>query len=121
MPYVIQLLPVSAVKRFSGEVTFDDIFNSEREISSSVNYTSLRYVISDYTDARCVPLTELERQEIRALRVGGFYTNPRIKYAFVTTDSQVKAAIEESVAVGDTLHPTQVFASIEAALLWVAR
>jgi hypothetical protein len=118
--YVIQLLPTSAVKHFSGEVTFGDIINSEREISGSVNFSSLRYVISDYSDAHFVTLTELERQEIRAMRIGGFYTNPRIKYAFVTTDAKVRAAIEESVAVGDTLHPTRVFASFEEAMLWVS-
>jgi hypothetical protein len=64
-------------------------------------------------------LTDSERQEVRGLRLGGYYTNPRIKYAFVTNDVNVKDAIENSVIDGQTLQPTKVVSTYEDAVAWI--
>lgn len=121
MAYTIQWKPDGAVKYFTGVVTFDDIIRSEREISGHSCFTTLKYVISIFLNAQHLGLTDSERLEVRALRAGGFYSNPRIKYAFVTTDPNIKVAIEQSVLAGQTLHETKVFASFESAISWVIR
>jgi hypothetical protein len=61
---------------------------------------------------------ESECADVRALRLGGFYSNPRIKFAFATEDSKLKRAIEKSVIEGYTLHPTKVFPTFYAAMAW---
>jgi hypothetical protein len=57
--------------------------------------------------------------EIRVLRLGGYYTNPRIKYAFVTEDANVTRAIEQSVIDILTLHETKVFRDFQDAVAWL--
>jgi hypothetical protein len=119
--YSIQWRSDGAVKHFTGDVSFDDIINSEREITGSTNYTALKYVISMFANTRHLGLTDAQRIEVRALRLGGHYSNPRIKYAFVTDDANVTRAIEQSVIDGQTLHATKVFKDFEDAVAWTAR
>ena len=119
MPYSIQWRSDGAVKYFTGEVSFSDIFKSEREIISSSKYTALKYVISMLANTRHLGLSDAQRVEIRALRLGGHYSNLRIKYAFVTNDAKVKKAIEQSVIDRQALHATKVFERYEDALAWV--
>ncbi len=106
--YTIEWRKYGAIKQFAGMVSFDDVIQSEREISSNLKYMELRYVVSDYTNARQPRMSDTERQDIRALRLGGFYSNPRIKFAFVTDDVNVKNTIEKSILDGETLHATQI-------------
>ena len=81
------------MKYFTGDVSFDDDINSEREISGSSKYTSLKYVIAVYLNIQHRGLSDAELIDVRALRLGGHYSNPRIKYAFVTEDANVTRAI----------------------------
>jgi hypothetical protein len=119
LAYSIQKRSGGAVKYFTGDVTFNDIFKSEGEITGSIKFTSLKYVISVFLDTRHPGLTEPQRMEIRALRLGVYYSNPRIKYAFVTEDANVTYAIEKSVSDGPTLHATIVFRDYQDAVAWV--
>jgi hypothetical protein len=121
MSYSIEWQEHGAVKHYSGDVTFADVMNSEREITGWSNFTSLKYVVLDYLGARQPGLTESELLDIRALRLGGFYSNPRIKYAFVTVDLRLRATIERGVADGQYLHDAQVFATFDEAFAWVSR
>jgi len=107
------------VKYFTGEVSFADIFKSEREINNSSNYTALKYVISMFSNTRHLGLSDAQRVEIRTLRLSGYDSNPRIKYAFVTDDAKVTKAIEQSVIDRQALHATKVFKSYEDAIAWV--
>jgi hypothetical protein len=101
-------------------VSFKDIISSEREIASSSKYMALKYVIAMYLDIRHKALSEAELFEVRALRLGGYFSNPRIMYAFVIDDAKTKATIEKSVIDGQTLHATKVFHSYEDAVYWVS-
>ena len=121
MAYTIQWKADGAVKYFTGLVTFEDIINSEREIAGHVNFDALKYVISMYLNTQHSGLTDSQRIEVRAQRAGGFYSNPRIKYAFVTIDPTIMQAIEQSVIDGQTLHLTKVFKTYEEAVGWVKR
>jgi hypothetical protein len=107
-----------AVKHFTGMVSLEDVMMSDSEISGSERYAELWYVVCDFSGTQGLDMTESQRQEIRALRLGGFWSNPRIKFAFVTEDLKIKNAIEKSVFDGQTLHATQVFKTIEDAMAW---
>jgi hypothetical protein len=57
-------------------------------------------------------------KQVRTLRLGGANSNPRIKFAFATKDLKVRAAIEQSVSEGQTLHAAKVFQTCAEALAW---
>jgi hypothetical protein len=116
--YTIEWRKFGAVKQFTGTVSFDDVMKSEREITGNTKYMELWYVVSDFLNAHHPGMTDSERREVRALRLGGFYSNPRIKFAFVTNDLSVKNAIEKSVFDGETLHATHVFKTMGDAMAW---
>lgn len=118
MNYNIEWLKRGAVKYFVDEVTFNDIFESEQKITGHPSYMELRYVISVYLNAKNIRLSESEQRDVRALRLGGFYSNPRIKYAFVTQDLELKNRLEKSVQDGHTLHATRVFKTFSEAFTW---
>jgi hypothetical protein len=118
VPYSIEWTKDGAVKFFTGTVTFEEVLRSESEITSNSKYRELWYVVSDYMNALHPGMTDSECDDVRVLRLGGFYSNPRIKFAFATEDSKVKSAIEKSMADGHTLHATKVFQTFEAAMAW---
>jgi hypothetical protein len=80
---------------------------------------SLEYVLSIYLLAHRVIMDKTQRRDLRALRLGGYFSNPRIKYAFVTNDIAIKGPIEQSVTDGETLHSIRVFEEYEHAVAWV--
>jgi hypothetical protein len=116
--YTIEWRKYGAVKQFKGMVTFDDVIQSEREITGNSKYMELWYVVSDFLNAQHPGITESECQEVSAMRLGGFYSNPRIKFAFVTDDLNVKKVIEKSVFDRQALHATQVFKTLGDAMAW---
>lgn len=119
MPYEIEWKSHGAVKKFSGVVTYEDVLRSEQQISGSSNFTNLRYVISDYSGADYQGITENQKVDVNALRIGGHFVNKGIKYAFVLQNPQVAAQMQEAVASGMMLFETRVFERYEQAAQWV--
>jgi hypothetical protein len=115
---MIEWRKTGAIKHFTGLVSLEDVMMSESDISSSERYTDLWFVVCDFSDSQGLDMTVSERQDIRALRLGGFWSNPRIKFAFVTEDLKIMNAIEKSVFDRQTLQATQVFKTIEDAMAW---
>jgi hypothetical protein len=118
MAYKIERRKYGMVIRFSGVVTYEDVLRSEQEIHSDSNFTRLRYVLSDYTDAEYRGLTESQMRDINALRIGGHYSNPRIKYAFVSSNPTKRAQVARTVADGHMLHEAATFDTFEQASDW---
>jgi hypothetical protein len=118
MAYTIERKPYGVVKRFSGVVTYDDVLQSEQKVQADPDFTRMRYVISDYTGADYRGLTDSQKADVNALRIGGHFTNPRIKYAFVLQDPEICAQMARAVANGEMLHQAQTFESLEQASNW---
>jgi hypothetical protein len=116
--YTIEWRRTGAIKHFTDTVSFEDVMQSESDISGSERYSEIWYVVCDFSGTQGLDMTDSQRQQIRALRLGGFWSNPRIKFAFVTVDLNVQNAIEKSVFDGQTLHATQVFKTMEDAMAW---
>ena len=104
MAYTIQLKPDGSVKYFTGLMAFDDIIKSECEIAGHSSFTSLNDVFSVFLNSQHPALCDAERLEVRAQSVGGFYSNPRIKFACDTTEEALREVIEISVFAGQTLY-----------------
>lgn len=118
MPYSIEWERSGAVKHFSGVVAGHDLLESEQRITSHPDFPHLRYVVSVYPPATQMAATAAERMHLRALRLGGFTTNPHLRFAFATTDPVIRGNVESSVAEGEALHPIKVFDQLDDALHW---
>lgn len=118
MAYTIERHAYGVVKRFSGVVTYEDLLKSEQQIHADPNFTRLRYVVSDYTNAEYHGISESQMRDINALRIGGHYSNPRIKYAFITSNTAQRAQVSSAIANGEILHEAQTFETFEQASDW---
>lgn len=119
MPYKIEWKRNGLVKRFTGQVTFDDVLKSEQAVSAHSDYATLRFVISDYIGAVYNGISDAQQAEINALRIGGHRLNPQIKYAFVIQDPGVRVQIKDAVAGNVLLHTARIFDTYEQAAQWV--
>jgi hypothetical protein len=59
--------------------------------------------------------------EVRAVRLGSFKTNPNIRVAIVTMDPQIQQRIYSTIVAKLTLHQTQVFSTTAEANAWLGR
>jgi hypothetical protein len=118
MAYTIERRKYGVVIRFSGVASYEDVLRSEQQIHSDSDFTRFRYVVSDYTSAEYHALTESQLRDINALRIGGHYSNPRIKYAFVTSSPVKRAQVGSAIANGEILHEAQTFDTFEQASDW---
>jgi hypothetical protein len=119
MAYKIERYKHGLVKRFSGVVSYADVLKSEQQVHADPDFTVLRYVVSDYTGAQYSGLTDSQKADINALRIGGHLSNPRIKYAFVIQIPELREQMASAVANGDMLHETEMFDTFESASDWV--
>jgi hypothetical protein len=119
MPYKIEHKRNGLIKHFSGLVTFQDVLKSEHEVAAHPDYSSLRYVISDYIGASYEGITDSQKADINAIRIGGHFSNPNIKYAFVIQNPLIREQLKSAVAEGEMLHATQIFDTYEQAAAWV--
>jgi hypothetical protein len=118
MPYKIERYKYGVVKRFSGVVTYEDVLRSEQKVHVDPDFNRFRYVVSDYTGAEYGGITQSQMLDINALRIGGHYSNPRIKYAFVNLNPQIRAQMDSAVANGEMLYPAETFDTFEEASDW---
>jgi hypothetical protein len=119
MPYKIERKRNGVIKRFSGKVTFDDVLQSEQEVSAHPDYRTLHYVISDYIGSEYLGITAEQAQDVNALRIGEHMSNPRIKYAFVIQNLRIREQIKEAISQELMLFETRVFDTYEQAAAWV--
>jgi hypothetical protein len=118
MAYKIERKKYGVVKRFSGVVTYEDVLKSEQQVHADPNFAVFQFVVSDYTGAEYRGLTDSQKTDINALRIGGHFSNPRIKYAFVSPNPVKREQIASAVANGDMLHEAATFDSFEEASDW---
>lgn len=118
MSYVLKWEPHGVVKYFTGTVTSRDLMESEQELVNHPRFDRLRYVISVYLTAVEISFSENDREEMIALRVGGFQTNRRVRYAIVAQDERIRQSVLKSIATEETRHKTALFGDLMEAIIW---
>jgi hypothetical protein len=121
MPYLLSWEPEGVYKQFSGVVTGAELLQSVEEVASDMRFAHLRYEVSDYLAAEDTQFSEDALNDIRAIRIGSFQTNPRIKVAIVTLNADIQQRMCITIAARLTLHQTQLFSDIATANTWVMR
>jgi hypothetical protein len=121
MPYTIDWEPEGVVKRFTGLVTSAELVASVHEIATNVKFRQLKYEISDYLGSSGTDFSQNALNEVRAMRISSFQTNPRIRVAIVTHNPEIQERIFSTIAAKLTLHQTRVFTAVEEANIWLGR
>ena len=118
MSYQIKWETHGAIKYFTGTVSSRDLVESEKEVISHPHFTEFRYVISVYLTAEGFSFTEVDRQQVRALRLGVRFANPHLKYALVSQDPAIVRNIQDGIDSGEPHQATAVFPDFIEAVIW---
>jgi len=121
MPYLLIWEHDGVYKKFTGVVTGDELLRSVNEVANDMQFGKARYEVSDYLGAESTEFSQDALNEVRAVRIGSFQRNPRIRVAIVTHDPQIQQRIFSTIATRLTLHQTQVFSDVAEANLWAGR
>jgi hypothetical protein len=118
MAYKIVCYKYGVVTRFAVMVSFGDVLRSEQQIHEHPDFTWMRYVIADFSDAQYSGLTNSQKADINVLPIGGRYSSPPNKYAFALKNPVIREQIGSAVANGEMLHLAQTFDTFEQASDW---
>lgn len=121
MPYTVRWEPLGVYKEFSGVVTGAELLASVKEVANDFRFYDIQYEVSDYLDAERTEFTQEALNEVRAVRIGSFMSNPRIKVALVTLDPEIQQRMETTIASRLTLHQTRLFSALDEANQWLGR
>lgn len=121
MPYRLRWEGHGVYRRFYGLITREEFRDAYEEMCSDVRYEDIRYIISDYLEARPDPnLTERDltaQAEFERLR---FYDSPDTVQAMVGTDPKIVAYIRYYESLGISPHCLADFATVAEARHWIA-
>ena len=121
MPYLLIWEHDGVYKKFTGVVTGDELLQSVNEVANDMQFGKAHYEVSDYLDAESTEFSQDALNEVRAVRIGSFQRNPRIRVAIVTLDPQIQLRIFSTIATRLTLHQTKVFSAVAEANVWAGR
>ncbi len=121
MPYSLQWEPHGVYKKFSGLVTGAELVRSVNEVANHIQFAGARYEISDYLGADATDFSQDALNEVRAVRIGSFSRNPRVRVAIVTLDEGIQQRIYSTIAARLTMHQTKIFSAVADANAWLGR
>lgn len=118
MSFRIQWEPRGVTKYFWGLVTFQDVYESECDIQSSPEFDNLRFVMSVFEGDSGTALSKSESDLILALRLGAMNSNPRLKYAYVSSNDSVRDQVTQTLKKSNSVFPVQMFDNLPEAKAW---
>ena len=121
MPYTLRWEPHGVYKEFSGVVSGAELLASVKEVANDFRFYDIQYEISDYLQAERTEFSQESLNEVRAVRIGSFMGNPRIKVAMVTLDPEIQQRMETTITARLTLHQTRLFTQLDDANAWLGR
>lgn len=121
MPYSLTWEDRGVYKKFTGVVTSAELVQSVNDVAYDMRFGKALYEVSDYLSADSTAFSQDALNEVRAVRIGSFQRNPKIKVAIVTLDIEIQQRIFSTIAGRMTLHQTKVFSSLSEANAWVGR
>jgi hypothetical protein len=119
MAYRIQWEPKGAIKIFVGQVTFQDIYESECDIQSSPEFDDLRYIMSIFEGDTVSALSKSQCDLILALRLGAMNSNSRLKYAYVSLIENMRGQVGQTLKTSNSAFPVKMFENLDDATDWI--
>lgn len=121
MPFRIRWEGHGVYRRFFGVVSAAEFLAAYKEMSSDVRYDGIRYVISDYLDARPGPdITERDLKRFAELERLRFPDSPDTVRANVATDPKTLAYVRYYEALRISPYCMLDFPTVDDARQWIA-
>lgn len=121
MPYSLIWEPLGVYKKFTGHVTGVELVRSVNEVANGLRFAQAHYEVSDYLDAQATDFSQDALNEVRAVRIGSFSRNPKIRVAIVTWDAAMQKRIFSTLAAQLTLQQIKIFSAVADANTWLGR
>jgi hypothetical protein len=121
MPYSLIWETQGVYKKFTGLVTGAELVRSVNEVAHHIRFADVHYEVSDYLGADTTNFSQDALNEVRAVRMGSFSRNPKVRVAIVTLDSEIQQRIYSTIAARLTLHQTKIFSAVADANAWLGR
>lgn len=121
MPYSLIWEPFGVYKKFTGVVTGAELVRSVIEVAHDMKFAGMQYEVSDYLGAERTEFSQDALNEVRAVRIGSYSRNPRVRVAIVTLDLEIQQRIFSTIAARLTMHQTRIFDMLSDANAWVGR
>ena len=121
MPYSLIWETQGVYKKFTGRVTGEELVRSVNEVASDVRFSRAHYEVSDYLGADDTDFSQDALNEVRAIRIGSFSRNPKVRLAIVTLDEEIQQRIFSTLAAQLALQQTKIFSAVADANAWLGR
>jgi len=106
--------------RFNGECSIGDVTKVFDRLAADPRMDSARYAIFDYLDVSGHDVTDQDIEHAAALDIGLSFTNPRLRFASVTTDERIRALWRHYISVNVKTERHGLFETEAQARAWVA-
>jgi hypothetical protein len=122
MSYTLDWKPRGVVKHFSGFVTGAEFFRSFLDVTGSIDFDNLKFIINDFSNAINHSINQDTFEDIIAMRHGASNTRSNIYTAIITTDIRfVEIADTVNSRLPDGVPKTEVFPTLTLANEWIAK
>lgn len=116
MPYEMTWEPRGIYKRFTGFISFQEYARSQEQVLSDPQIDDMDYVINDLLAIQGYSLTEEQAEYLAAFNRGSSYSNPRLRVAYVTTDTRALLLIKLVSSLSS--FKIKSFPTLEQARIW---
>ena len=109
-----------ATLTLSGEATLRAREAALHAVCSDRRFDDIRFVIVDYLNVTEYEIHGGAIEEMAALQIGAFRTNPKVIIASVATQPAVIDAVEKMIVYQFISAPQAIFQDIDGARNWIA-
>jgi hypothetical protein len=120
MPSTITWGPEGIYARFVGACSIGDVTRVFDELSGDPCLDTARYAIFDYLEITAHDVTESDIEYAAALDIGLSFTNPRLLFASVTTDTRIRELWRHYISVNVKTERHGIFTTVAEARAWMA-
>ncbi len=108
-----------AYKRFSGFVNASEYLGTQKEILSDPRIDDMRYVINDFLAVDGYAGSNDDAEYSAAFNRATSYSNPRLRVAFVTTNTAIRLLIAAAAPISSL--PVKAFSTLSEARAWAEK
>lgn len=121
MPCETRWEPHGLYRKFAGNVSSRDIFDSIKQVEGDSRFNDLRYSIFDCLEMRSEDLPDAERESLAVQLLCEAQSHPRTLIAFLTKDEYARAKIERLKGLNISPYRLEVFSTVVQARIWINR
>lgn len=108
------------LRRFFGESSDLEVYESVQRTHASERFDEIRYVIVDLSEIKKFTLNSADNiEEIAAIDAASALSNPMMRIAIVTTDPDIKRCAQIYLSHPLAPYPTRIFDKLADARGWL--